>query len=79
MLQNVRHALQVSPTFKQSFKNKTQEGCMWLNGEYSKTLAGTIGAEPLTTSVKQHFMTDAVSRASQTMARVVKARAEAGL
>jgi hypothetical protein len=52
---------------------------MWLNGEYSKTLAGKLGTAPLATSVKQHFQTDVVSRASQTMARVVKARAEVGL
>lgn len=68
----------VSPTFKKSMRNKTQEGCVWLNGEYSKTLKGTVGDGALASSVTEHFMTDAVSRASQTMARVVRARAEAG-
>lgn len=68
----------VSPTFKTSLLNKAQQGCTWLNGEYSKTLKGTIAGDALHTSVKEHFMTDVVSRASQTMARVVKARAEAG-
>lgn len=67
----------VSPTFKRTLLNKTQHNCVWLNGEYSKTLKGTVGVGTLESSVKEHFMTDVVSRASQTMARVVKARAEA--
>jgi NADH dehydrogenase (ubiquinone) Fe-S protein 1 len=69
----------VSPTFLPALRNKTQQGCLWLNGEYSKTLKGTVGSEPLMTSIKQHFMTDVISRASPTMARVVKARAAEGL
>ena len=69
----------VSPTFARTYRSKPQSGVVWLNGEYSKTLKGKVGSEPLGTSVQVHYMTDAISRASPTMARVVKARTEEGL
>lgn len=67
----------VSPTFLPQFRNKVQEGCLWLNGEYSKTLKGATQDAPLASRVKTFFMTDAVSRASQSMARAVQAHAAA--
>lgn len=52
---------------------------LWLNGEYFKAFearAGKVkaGAEPLATSVGNFYQTDAISRASRTMAACVKAR-----
>ena len=69
----------VSPTFARAHINRPHEGVVWLNGEYSKTLKGSVGSAPLRTSVTSHYMTDAISRASPTMARVVRARTEEGL
>lgn len=67
----------VSPTFAPRFRNALQSGTMWLNGEYSKTLSGTVSADPLVTPIAQFYQTDAISRASQTMARAVIARQSA--
>jgi NADH dehydrogenase (ubiquinone) Fe-S protein 1 len=79
-LEKVQERLEmVSPTFATFRLNRLHTGVFWLNGEYSKTLGGKVGAEPLTTSVKLHYMSDAISRASPTMARVVRARQESGL
>ena len=69
----------ISPTFKPTYRNKPHVGAVWLNGEYSKTLKGQVNGEPLQTSVAMHYMTDVISRASPTMARVVRARTEEGL
>jgi NADH dehydrogenase (ubiquinone) Fe-S protein 1 len=69
----------VSPTFGRSRLNRVQPGVFWLNGEYSKTLKGRVRAGTLATSVKMHFMSDAISRASPTMARVTRARLSEGL
>ena len=66
----------VSPTFQGQFRNKLQKA-LWLNGEYSKTLHGQVNGEALKSSIESFFMTDAISRASQTMARCVQAHAAA--
>ncbi|KAF8071212.1 NADH dehydrogenase [ubiquinone] iron-sulfur protein 1 [Scenedesmus sp. PABB004] len=51
---------------------------VWLNGQYAKAMAarasGGVAAGPLRSSVSNFFMTDAISRASQTMAKCVQAR-----
>lgn len=69
----------VSPTFAPALLHRVPAGRLWLNGEYSKTLGGkaAAGSEPLRYAIGEHFMTDAISRASPTMARVVRARADA--
>ena len=58
--------------------NNTQ-GAVWLNGEYMKSItAGAVqGSTPLTSPISNFFMTDAISRASQTMAKCVQARQKA--
>lgn len=73
-----RRLVEVSPTFARTRHNAPHAG-LWLNGEYSKTLSGQVNGEPLESSVKVHYMTDAISRASPTMARVVKTRSENGV
>jgi NADH dehydrogenase (ubiquinone) Fe-S protein 1 len=56
------------------------EAPLWLNGEVAKATAertkrgGGAGEAPLATAVEQFYQTDAISRASKTMARCVKAR-----
>ena len=54
---------------------------VWLNGEYIKALAASASAkpssEPLGTTIANFYMTDAISRASQTMAKCVQSRAAA--
>ena len=56
------------------------EAPLWLNGEYFKAFADRVekkdkaGAEPLGTGVSEFYQTDAVSRASRTMAACVRAR-----
>lgn len=55
---------------------------MWLNGEYFKAFASRGSsaaplAEPFRSPVSNFYMTDAISRASQTMARCVLERAKA--
>eukprot|EP01025_Chloroclados_australasicus_P017596 TRINITY_DN18982_c0_g1_i1.p3 TRINITY_DN18982_c0_g1~~TRINITY_DN18982_c0_g1_i1.p3 ORF type:complete len:199 (-),score=32.23 TRINITY_DN18982_c0_g1_i1:168-686(-) len=70
---------EVSPTFLPQFRGEISPGCIWLNGEYSKTLKGSVEDVPLKTPVLEHFMTDVISRSSPVMARVVKARNEAGM
>eukprot|EP00887_Chlorella_sp_A99_P004651 scaffold4.g4651.t1 len=52
---------------------------LWLNGEYAKAFAeraakGKVSAEPLASGVAQFYQTDAISRASRTMAACVRAR-----
>lgn len=50
---------------------------VWLNGEYYKgigQLVGKLQATPLSSPISNFFMTDAISRASQTMAKCVLAR-----
>jgi len=52
---------------------------LWLNGEYFKAFAERakrvpVADAPLATAVEQFYQTDAVSRASKTMARCIKAR-----
>lgn len=54
-------------------------GAVWMNGEYMKAVAnGTAGSAasslPLVSPISNFFMTDAISRASQTMAKCVQAR-----
>ena len=58
------------------------QGAVWMNGEYIKALqsssAPAVAAnEPLASPITNFFMTDAVSRASQTMAKCVIARQQA--
>ena len=56
------------------------QGAVWLNGEYIKGLAATtVGTgnssnTPLASPIDNFFMTDAISRASSTMAKCVLAR-----
>jgi NADH dehydrogenase (ubiquinone) Fe-S protein 1 len=69
----------VSPTFASTLLNKPVAGTVWLNGEYSKTLRGTVRPAHLQSSVTVHYMSDAIGRASPTMARVTKVRSEEGL
>jgi NADH dehydrogenase/NADH:ubiquinone oxidoreductase subunit G len=59
------------------------QGSIWMNGEYIKAMgADKAGATavpstgPLASPISNFFMTDAISRASQTMAKCVQARAE---
>lgn len=51
---------------------------LWLNGAVVQALGDKAGApaaaEPLRTPISNFFMTDAISRASQTMAKCVLAR-----
>ncbi len=55
-------------------------GAVWMNGEYMKALGSGAAAAaagssaPLATPIANFFMTDAISRASQTMAKCVQAR-----
>ena len=54
-------------------------GAVWMNGEYMKAAASGSAATaassaPLSTPIGNFFMTDAISRASQTMAKCVQAR-----
>ncbi|KAG1673008.1 hypothetical protein FOA52_005938 [Chlamydomonas sp. UWO 241] len=57
------------------------EGSIWMNGEFIKAMgaggkgAAVASAGPLTSPISNFFMTDAISRASQTMAKCVQARA----
>ncbi len=53
------------------------QGAVWMNGEYSKALSASSAgssASPLTSPITNFFMTDSISRASQTMAKCVQAR-----
>jgi NADH dehydrogenase (ubiquinone) Fe-S protein 1 len=56
----------------------TVEAPVWLNGQYVKALAAQAAAAPadgvLKSPIDNFFMTDAISRASQTMAKCVQAR-----
>lgn len=46
-----------------------------MNGEYKKALgAGVAGSGMLSSPIENFYMTDAISRASQTMAKCVQAR-----
>jgi NADH dehydrogenase/NADH:ubiquinone oxidoreductase subunit G len=50
-------------------------GAVWMNGEYMKALqSGSATSAPLASPISNFFMTDAISRASQTMAKCVMAR-----
>ena len=67
---------EVAPHF--SLVNNVQ-GAVWMNGEYMKALQAAPGKTaaspaPLATPVENFFMTDAISRASVTMAKCVQAR-----
>lgn len=78
-LEAVRSRLaEVAPHFS---RRAAIEPPLWLNGEYHKALADrskkvTVSKEPLSSGVDQFYMTDAISRASKTMARCVKAKME---
>ncbi|GAX74691.1 hypothetical protein CEUSTIGMA_g2139.t1 [Chlamydomonas eustigma] len=62
----------VAPHF--SIINDVQ-GAVWMNGEYMKAFAAQQpSAVPLVSPINNFFMTDAISRASQTMAKCVMAR-----
>eukprot|EP00798_Chlamydomonas_sp_ICE-L_P030410 gene30410-35415_t len=54
------------------------ESTVWLNGEYMKGLAPSkpASSEPFSSPIDNFFMTDAISRASSTMAKCVLARAK---
>lgn len=59
------------------------ESPIWLNGEYFKAHADRLkkasaSKEPLQSGVEQFYMTDAISRASKTMAQCIRSRASAG-
>ncbi|KIZ05603.1 NADH dehydrogenase (ubiquinone) Fe-Sprotein 1 [Monoraphidium neglectum] len=49
---------------------------VWMNGHYARTLDGAkpAAAGPLRTTIESFFQTDAISRASTTMAKCVQAR-----
>mgnify|MGYP001806903657 CR=1 FL=1 len=53
---------------------------MWLNGEYVKGVEALAKAAPLqpsaplTSTISNFYMTDAISRASRTMAKCIQAR-----
>ena len=51
-------------------------GAVWMNGEYIKAMQSGTPASlaPLASPISNFFMTDAISRASQTMAKCVQAR-----
>lgn len=75
-LQGVRSRLaEVAPHF--AVVNQPQQ-TVWLNGEYYKGLSATLTKAVETTMLKtpiaNFFMTDAISRASQTMAKCIQAR-----
>jgi NADH dehydrogenase (ubiquinone) Fe-S protein 1 len=66
-------------------RRKVVEAPVWLNGQYIKALQSLRGAgssskgggsssDVLRTTIDNFFMTDAISRASQTMAKCVQAR-----
>ena len=72
---------EVAPHFA-TVSNASVEAPSWLNGEYRKGVAelvkaakaGGAQAAALQSPVDNFFMTDVVSRASQTMAKCVLAR-----
>jgi NADH dehydrogenase (ubiquinone) Fe-S protein 1 len=68
--------VEVAPHFAHA---NSAEAAMWLNGEYIKAIAElakkqAAGSGVLGTTIKNFYMTDAISRASQTMARCVVAK-----
>jgi NADH dehydrogenase (ubiquinone) Fe-S protein 1 len=77
-----RRLADVAPHFAHA---NSAEAALWLNGEYVKSIAElakkqALGAGgPLASSVSNFYMTDAISRASQTMAKCVLARQQAGV
>lgn len=66
---------QVAPHFA---RLQSVEAPVWLNGQYVKAMGAQAAAAPaggvLKTPIDNFFMTDAISRASQTMAKCVQAR-----
>jgi NADH dehydrogenase (ubiquinone) Fe-S protein 1 len=66
---------EVAPHFA---RLQSVEAPVWLNGQYVKALAARAAAAPaagvLKSPIDNFFMTDAISRASQTMAKCVQAR-----
>ena len=67
---------EVAPHFA---RGESVEAPVWLNGQYIKAIeakAGKVAAAAgiLKSPIENFFMTDAISRASQTMARCVQAR-----
>lgn len=71
-----RRLADVAPHFAAS--DNVVEAPVWLNGQFVKALGPKADAAPapgpLVSSVSNFFMTDAISRASQTMAKCVLAR-----
>uniref|UniRef100_A0A383VYH3 Uncharacterized protein n=1 Tax=Tetradesmus obliquus TaxID=3088 RepID=A0A383VYH3_TETOB len=66
---------QVAPHFA---RLQSVEAPVWLNGQYVKAMGAQAAAAPaggvLKSPINNFFMTDAISRASQTMAKCVQAR-----
>ncbi|WIA12072.1 hypothetical protein OEZ85_012149 [Tetradesmus obliquus] len=66
---------QVAPHFA---RLQSVEAPVWLNGQYVKAMGAQAAAAPaggvLKSPIDNFFMTDAISRASQTMAKCVQAR-----
>jgi len=68
----------VAPHF--ALVNNSVQGAVWMNGEYAKGLAASPSVHAggvLESPIGNFFMTDAISRASQTMAKCVQARQQA--
>lgn len=65
----------VAPHFA---RKASVEAPVWLNGQYIKAMGDSSSSKPaggvLKTTIDNFFMTDAISRASQTMAKCVQAR-----
>lgn len=64
---------EVAPHFA---RKSVVEAPVWLNGQYVKALGSSSKPEGgvLKSTINNFFMTDAISRASQTMAKCVQAR-----
>ena len=70
----LRRLAEVAPHFARGEK---VEPPVWLNGQVIKALgdkAAAAGSGVLKSPIENFFMTDAISRASQTMAKCVQAR-----
>ncbi|KAF6255076.1 NADH:ubiquinone oxidoreductase 76 kDa subunit [Scenedesmus sp. NREL 46B-D3] len=70
-----KRLVEVAPHFA---RLQTVEAPVWLNGQYVKAMDAQAAAAPaggvLKSPIDNFFMTDAISRASQTMAKCVQAR-----
>lgn len=73
--QLMKRLADVAPHFA---RKSVVEAPVWMNGQYVKAMSGSgsgkVAGGVLKTTIDNFFMTDAISRASQTMAKCVQAR-----